>query len=131
MLLCLAIAVVVNFALGVLSSQSRPQLGSRRAHAQISVLAGLALLAFAVNAFLDRFGEELQSSTLLDGLTYTGDKAQITAHTVVAVIAALTAVMFFVYARRPGWRIPITSSILMVVSSLIVGVAYPSVVQYF
>ena len=131
MLLCLAIAVVVNFALGVLSSQNRPQLGSRRAHAQISVLAGLALVAFAVNAYLDRFGEELQSSTLLDGLTYTGDKAQITAHTVVAVIAALTAVMFFVYARRPGWRIPVTSAILMVVSSLIVGVAYPSVVQSF
>ncbi len=131
MLLCLAIAVVVNFALGVLSSQNRPQLGSRRAHAQISIIAGLALLAYAVNAYLDRYGEELQSSTLLDGLTYTGDKAQITAHTVVAVIAALTAVMFFVYARRPGWRIPVTSSILMVVSSLIVGVVYPSVVQSF
>jgi hypothetical protein len=131
LLLCLAIAVVVNFGMGVLNAQNRPALGTRRAHAQISVLAGLALLAYAVNAFLDRFGEELQSSTLLDGLTYTGDHAQITAHTVVAVIAALTAVMFFIYARRPGWRVPITAAILMVVSSLIVGVAYPSVVQSF
>jgi uncharacterized membrane protein (UPF0182 family) len=131
LLLCLGIAVVVNFAMGVLNAQNRPALGTRRAHAQISVLAGLTLVSFAISAYLDRFGEELQSSTLLDGLTYTGDHAQITAHTVVAVIAALTAVMFFVYARRPGWRVPITASILMVVSSLIVGVAYPSVVQSF
>ncbi len=131
LLLCLAIAVVVNFAMGVLNAQNRPALGTRRAHAQISVLAGLTLLSFSVGAYLDRFGEELQSSTLLDGLTYTGDHAQITAHTVVAVILLLTAIMFFVYARRPGWRIPITAAILMVVSSLIVGVAYPSVVQSF
>ena len=131
LLLCLGIALVVNFAMGVLNAQSRPALGTRRAHSQISVLAGLTLLSFAVSAYLDRFGEELQSSTLLDGLTYTGDHAQITAHTVVAVIAMLTAVMFFVYARRPGWRVPITASILMIVSSLIVGVAYPSVVQSF
>jgi len=131
LLLCLGIALVVNFAMGVLNAQSRPALGTRRAHSQISVLAGLTLLSFGVSAYLDRFGEELQSSTLLDGLTYTGDHAQITAHTVVAVIAMLTAVMFFVYARRPGWRVPITASILMIVSSLIVGVAYPSVVQSF
>ena len=129
--LCLAIAFVLNFAMGVLSSQSRPALGTRRAHAQISVLAGLTLLSFGVSAYLDRFGEELQSSTLLDGLTYTGDHAQITAHTVVAVICLLTAVTFFVYARRPGWRVPVTAAILMVVSSLIVGVAYPSAVQSF
>ncbi|HSN12015.1 MAG TPA: UPF0182 family protein, partial [Propionibacteriaceae bacterium] len=131
LLLCLAIAVVVNFAMGVLSTQSRPALGTRRAHAQISVLAGLALVSYSVSAFLDRYGEELQSSTLLDGLTYTGDHAQVTAHTVVSVIALLTAVMFFVYARRPGGRVPVTSAILMVVSSLIVGVAYPSMVQSF
>ncbi|MHB1007866.1 MAG: UPF0182 family membrane protein [Propionibacteriaceae bacterium] len=131
LLLCLAIAVVVNFATGVLSTENRPALGTRRAHAQISVLAGLALLSYSVSAFLDRFGEELQSSTLLDGLTYTGDKAQVTAHTVVSVIALLTAVAFFVYARRPGWRVPVTSAILMVVSSLIVGVVYPSMVQSF
>lgn len=131
LLLCLAIAVVVNFATGVLSTENRPALGTRRAHAQISVLAGLALLSYSVSAFLDRFGEELQSSTLLDGLTYTGDKAQVTAHTVVSVIALLTAVAFFAYARRPGWRVPVTSAILMVVASLIVGVAYPSMVQSF
>ncbi|MBI4901078.1 MAG: UPF0182 family protein [Actinobacteria bacterium] len=131
LLLCLAIAVVVNFAMGVLSAQTRPGLGNRRAHQQISVLAGLALVSYGVSAYLDRFGEELQSSSLLDGLTYTGDHAQITAHTVVAVISLLTAIAFFVYSRRPGWRIPVTSAILMVVSSIIVGVVYPSVVQSF
>ena len=47
------------------------------------------------------------------------------------MISVLTAVLFFVYSRRPGWRIPITAAILMVVSSLIVGVAYPSFVQSF
>lgn len=130
-LLCLAIAVVMTFALGLLSSQGKPGAASLRAHAQISTLAGLALLTYGVDAFLDRYSEELQSSGLLDGLTYTGDKAQITAHTVVAVISVLTAVLFFVYSRRPGWRIPVTAAILMVVSSLIVGVAYPSVVQSF
>ena len=131
LLLCLAIAVVMNFALGLLTSQGKPGVGNIRAHSQISLLAGLALISYGIDAFLDRYSEELQSSTLLDGLTFTGDKAQITAHTVVAVISVLTAVLFFVYSRRPGWRIPITAAILMVVSSLIVGVAYPSFVQSF
>ncbi len=131
LLLCLAIAVVMNFALGLLTAQGKPGAGNIRAHAQISTLAGLALISYGIDAFLDRYGEELQSSSLLDGLTFTGDRAQITAHTVVAMISFLTAVLFFVYARRPGWRIPITAAILMVVSSLIVGVAYPSFVQSF
>lgn len=131
LLLCLGIAIVLNFAMGLLNSQSRVAAGSRRAHMQISVLAGLVLLSYSASAFLDRFGEELQSSTLLDGLTYTGDNAKITSHTVVAVIALLTAIAFFAFSRRPGWRIPIVSAILMVVTSLIIGVAYPAVIQSF
>ncbi len=131
-LLCLAIAVVMNFALGLLTNQGKPGAASLRAHSQISIIAGLALITYGIDSFLDRYSEELQSSSgLFDGLTYTGDKAQVTAHTVVAVISVLTAVLFFVYARRPGWRIPVTAAILMVVSSLIVGVAYPGVVQSF
>lgn len=131
--ICVIAAAVVHFALGALTAGGgRPGGRSRGAHAQISVLIGLWLLAYGVDNLLDRYGLVLSDgSGLLDGMTFTDEHARLNASMVVAVIAFITAVLFFVNAVRPGWRLPVVSVVLMVVSSLIVGLAYPAVVQSF
>lgn len=131
--ICAVCALVVHFALGMLTPGSgRPGRTARRAHAQISVLIGLWLVVFGVDNLLDRYGLVLGSgSGLLDGMTYTDEHSRLTAATVVAAIAFITAVLFFWNAVRPSWSLPIASVVLMVVSSLIVGLAYPAVIQSF
>lgn len=131
--ICVVCALVVHFALGMLTpgnGQSRRTV--RKAHAQISVLLGLWLVVFGVENLLDRYGLTLSSSSgLLDGMSYTDDHSRLTSAMVVAVIAFITAGLFFWNAVRPRWNLPIAAVVLMVVSSLIVGLAYPAVVQSF
>ncbi len=133
LILCAILAGVAHFALGMLTFGGvRPQGTARGAHAHISILVGLALVAYGFDQILDRYGLAVgNTSGLLDGMTYTDDHSRLTSLAVVAAIAFITAALFFVNAGRPSWRLPIASAILMVVTSLIVGIAYPAAVQQF
>ena len=104
---------------------------ARAAHVQIGILLGLISIGYGLSKLLDRYGILVRSGQLLDGLTYTADHAQLTANLVLAVIAFLTAVLFFATAAGRTWRLPLISVSLVVVSSLIIGLAYPAIVQSF
>ncbi len=124
-------AATVHFALGSLTTSRSMPRPVRGAHAQLSILLGLALVSYGIEQLLDRYGLVFSSNGLLDGLTYTDDHARANAMIVVAVAAFITAALFFGNALRPSWRLPIASVVLMVITSLIVGLVYPGIVQQF
>jgi uncharacterized membrane protein (UPF0182 family) len=131
--LCALVAVVGHFLKGSFFADDGTgrRVTSRAAHLHIGVLLGLITLGYAVTKLLDRYGILVTSGALLDGLTYTSDHARVSANLILAIIAGLTAVLFFATAAGRGWRLPIISVVLVVVSSIIIGVVYPLIVQSF
>jgi uncharacterized membrane protein (UPF0182 family) len=126
-----AIAVLGHFALGTLAAPSRQRrrVTSHAAHRHIAILLAAFFVVYGLSHLLDRYGQLLTAGDLIDGLTYTGDKAQIGANLIMACICFLTAALFLYSCVRPGWTVPITSVVLMLVTSLIIGLIYPAVVQ--
>jgi uncharacterized membrane protein (UPF0182 family) len=122
-----------HFALGTLAAPGRGQkrVTSPSAHRHVAVTLALFFVVYGLSKFLDRYGQLLASGDLFDGLTYTGDKAQIGANLIMAVVSGLTAALFLYACVRTGWLVPITSVVLMVVTSIIVGMIYPAAVQAF
>jgi uncharacterized membrane protein (UPF0182 family) len=125
-----ALAAFGHFVLGSLAAPGQgKRVTTKAAHRHLAVLLGLFFLVYAGNKLLDRYGELLTQGTLLDGLTYTGDKARIGANLIMACVSLLTALLFFYSCVKPGWTLPVTSVVLMVVTSLIIGMIYPAIVQ--
>ncbi|MDR0959580.1 MAG: UPF0182 family protein [Propionibacteriaceae bacterium] len=135
MIVCGIIAVIGHFLLGGLFAPLNGPTGRRvttkAAHRHISIMAALVLIGYGLSKLLDRYGLLVTSGQLLDGLTYTGDHSRVIANLVIAVIAFFSAVLFVVAIWRAGWRLPVTSVVLMVASSVVIGMIYPSFVQSF
>ncbi|GAA1727984.1 UPF0182 family protein [Microbacterium paludicola] len=104
---------------------------SKAARIQLAVIAGVYLLVQAASLFLDRFKTLVEVDGRITGPAYTGVNAVIPGQTIMAVVAALVAVLFFVTAVIGRWRYPLIATALLVVTSLVVGVGYPWAVQTF
>ena len=130
--LCAIIALVGHFLNGsFFADVNGKRSTSKGAHIHIGVLLGLITIGYGASKLLDRYGLLMNSGRLLDGLTFTLDHAQLTANLVLAIIAGLTAILFFATAFGRGWRLPLVSVALVVVSSLVIGGVYPAIVQSF
>ncbi|MDK6486560.1 UPF0182 family protein, partial [Streptococcus agalactiae] len=57
--------------------------------------------------------------------------AALPANTILAVISALIAILFFVAAFKGTWRLPVAGLVVLVVSSLVIGFGYPMLMQRF
>ncbi|MDO5495188.1 MAG: UPF0182 family protein [bacterium] len=97
----------------------------------LAILAALLMVVGAVNLWLDRYSSLLNDGDRFSGAGFTAVNASIPGSAILAGIALVVAVLFLVAAVRGDWRIPVTGLALMVVSSLVVGVAYPAIVQRF
>jgi len=134
LILCMVMAVITHYVYGGLRLQGSPPRTSRAAHIQISVIAGLFMLLKAVAYWLDRYGLAVKGEALVDGFTglkYRDVNAVLPAKEILAVIALVCAVLFFVNAWRQGWVLPLIGGGLLAVSALIIGGLYPAIVQQF
>jgi uncharacterized membrane protein (UPF0182 family) len=68
---------------------------------------------------------------LFTGISYTADKATVTAKMILAIIAAICALLFFVNAVLRRWMVPTIGLILLQLSAIVLGLVYPGAVQYF
>jgi uncharacterized membrane protein (UPF0182 family) len=102
------------------------------ARVQLSVTAGLFVVILAVDYFFERY--ELLFSTrnsLFDGATYTDLNAVLPAKLILMFIAAFCAVAFFVGAFVRNLQLPAIAIVLLILSSILVGWAWPTVLQQF
>lgn len=129
---CLVLSTLVAVVVHYLSGGLRLERGARSttgAQVHLSVLIGSVLLVFATLRIFDRYGLQVTSGQLLTGIGYTDDNVRITAQLILAVITVVCAVLFFVNAVMRRWMIPVASVVLLILSSLILGLIYPAVVQ--
>jgi uncharacterized membrane protein (UPF0182 family) len=104
---------------------------SNAARAHLGILIGIFMLLKAAAYWLDRYAVTLSTDDKVDGVTYKDINALIPGQTILVWVSLICAVLFFISAFRKGFTLAITSLVLFIATSLIVGSAYPAFVQSF
>lgn len=106
---------------------------SRSARIQLAIIVALYMLALGVSIWLGQYASLAMTSQgfLATGAGYTEVNATIPGAQIMAGIAGLVALFFIVTAIIGRWRIAIVGTALLIAASLVVGVAYPAIVQRF
>jgi uncharacterized membrane protein (UPF0182 family) len=127
-----AAALVTHYIFGGIRLTGRAGQVSGAARAQLAVLAGVFVLLKAVAYLLDRY--ELmfsQRSNIFTGATYTDLNAVMPAKLILLFISVICAAAFFAAVFRRNLQLPAIATVLLVLSSVLVGAAWPQVLQQF
>lgn len=125
-------ALLTHYLFGGLRLAGRGGQLSGPARVQLGVLAGVFVLLKAVAYFLDRY--ELmfsQRNPLFTGASYTDLNAVLPAKIILMCIAVICAVAFFVGAVLRNLQLPAIAIVLLLLSSILVGAAWPVVLEQF
>jgi uncharacterized membrane protein (UPF0182 family) len=125
LLVCLLVTAVVSYLYGAVRVGQRELRISKSARIQVAVLAGLYLLVQGVSLWLDRYKTLTQTGDRITGATYVDVNATIPGQTILAIAAVIVAALFFLTAIIGRWRFPLIATALLIVSSIVLGVAYP------
>nr|WP_275042275.1 UPF0182 family protein [Nocardiopsis ganjiahuensis] len=125
-------AVIVHYLYGGVRLQNDSgQRATPAARVHLSVLLGLFVLLRAGSYWLDRYGLVFSDRGYTFGASYTDVNAVKTALTILTVISVICAILFFANIAFKNTMIPVASLGLLVLSGVVVGVAYPALVQNF
>ena len=126
-------AAATGFLYGAISVNGREVRISRVMRIHIAVLGVVYFALQAVSLWLRQFETLVSASPgfLAFGAGFTEVNATIPARAILAGIAALVAVLFLITAIIGRWRPAIVGTGLFVVSSLLIGSAYPGIIQRF
>ncbi len=126
------VALITHYIFGGIRLTGRAGQVSAAARAELAVLAGVFVLLKAVAYYLDRY-ELLYSdrSALFTGATYTDLNAVMPAKLILLFISIICAAAFFVAVFRRNLQLPAIATVLLVLSSVLVGAAWPQVLQQF
>ena len=132
-LLSLIGSVLTHYVFGGLRLQTPGQKLSAAARVQLSVLLGLFLALKAVAYWLDRYGIVYsdRGEPVFTGASYTDVNALLVPKTILVFVAAVCAIAFFANIFVRNFLLPAGALVLLLVSSLVIGVAYPAIVQQF
>jgi uncharacterized protein len=126
------VALIAHYVFGGIRLTGRAGQVSPAARAQLAILAGVFVLLKAVAYYLDRY--ELlysQRNANFTGATYTDLNAVMPAKLILLFISIICAAAFFVAVFRRNLQLPAIAVVLLVLSSVLVGAAWPAVLQQF
>nr|WP_268644032.1 UPF0182 family protein [Nocardiopsis sp. EMB25] len=125
-------AVIVHYLYGGVRLQNDSgQRATPAARVHLSVLLGVFVLLRAGSYWLDRYGLVFSDRGYTFGASYTDVNAVKTALMILTVISVICAVLFFANIYFKNTMVPMASLGLLVLSAVLVGVAYPEIVQRF
>jgi uncharacterized membrane protein (UPF0182 family) len=131
-LLALVGSLVTNYVFGGLRLQTPGQKLTPAARVQISVLLGLFVALKALAYWLDRYGLVYSDrGDVFTGASYTDVNALLVPKTILVVVAIVCALAFFANIFFRNFLLPAAALVLLLISSLVIGVAYPAIVQQF
>jgi len=125
-------SLVTHYLFGGLRLAGRGARLTKAARVQLAVLAGTFVLIKAVAYFFDRY--ELLSSNRnpqFTGASYTDLHAVLPAKLILLCIAVICAGAFFAGVVLRDLRVPALATALLVLSSILVGAAWPAILQQF
>ena len=125
-------AVLGHFVYGGIAwGQERGLDVTRAARRHLGILAAIYVLLLGAGHWFQRYDLLTAHHSRFDGASYTDVKAILPAQTILAIASVVVAALFFVWAARADWRIPAIGAGLMILSTLVVGSAYPWAIQQF
>ena len=131
-LLSLIGSLLTHYVFGGLRLQTPGQKLSGAARVQLSVLLGLFLALKSAAYWLDRYGTVYsRRGEVFTGASYTDVNALLVPKTILVFVAAVCAVAFFANIFFRNFLLPAGALVLLLVSSVVIGVAYPAIVQQF
>src|ERR687886_2279982 len=131
-ILALIGSLLTHYVFGGLRLQTPGQKLTGAAMVQLSVLLGLFVALKAVAYWLDRYALVYSNrGGLFTGASYTDVNALLPAKTILVFAAAVCAIAFFANIVVRNFRLPAAALVLLLISSLVIGVAYPAIVQQF
>jgi uncharacterized membrane protein (UPF0182 family) len=102
------------------------------ARVQLAILVGLFVLLKAVEYFFDRYNLLMSDrNELFTGATYTDLAAVLPAKWILLSISVFVAIAFFVGAFLRNVQLPAIALVLLLLSGILVGVAWPAVLEQF
>jgi hypothetical protein len=126
------VAAIVHYTMGGLRFSGPRRGGSTAAQAHLSILVGLAVLVKGFSYWFDQYALAIErSNRLFTGIFYTADKATVTAKMILAIIAGICALLFLANAVLRRWMVPTIGLVLLLLSTIVLGLVYPGAVQYF
>jgi uncharacterized membrane protein (UPF0182 family) len=99
--------------------------------AHLSVLAGVIIASRAFDYWLQIYELNFSPRGQVTGASFTDVNAQLPAFRILIVLALATAVALLLNIRFKGWRLPAIAIGVWVAASLLVGEAYPALIQQF
>jgi len=131
-LVSLAAAAAVHYVYGGLRLHPAGGHATAAARAHLLTLAGMFVLLKAAAYWLDRYGIDFSGhGVVATGASYADVSAVLPAKTVLAVISALCALLFFAGAASRATMLPAVGFGLLVLSAILLGGIYPAAVQQF
>jgi uncharacterized membrane protein (UPF0182 family) len=131
-ILALIGSLLTHYVFGGLRLQTPGQKLSSAARVQISVLLGIFVALKAVAYWLDRYGLVYSDrGEVFTGASYTDVNALLVPKTILVFVAAVCAIAFFANIVVRNFLLPAAALVLLLISSLVIGVAYPAIVQQF
>ncbi|WP_218859746.1 UPF0182 family membrane protein [Petropleomorpha daqingensis] len=131
-LLALIGSLLTHYIFGGLRLQTPGQKLTGAARVQISVLLGLFVALKAVAYWLDRYGLVYSDrGDVFTGASYTDVNALLVPKGILTAVAIVCAIAFFANIFFRNFLLPAAALVLLLISSLVIGVAYPAIVQQF
>lgn len=128
--LCLAASLIVSYLYGTIRLLPRPH-ASKQARLQTGILAALVSLFIGMNYWIGRYELLTQQGSSVDGALYSDINATLPAHSILAVVSVLVALLFVIAAFRGTWRLPTIGVAVTIVSAIVIGGIYPALIQQF
>lgn len=130
--LAFVVGLITHYVFGGIRLTGRAGQVSTAARAQLAALAGIFVLLKAVAYWFDRF-ELLFSdrSDIFTGATYTDLNAVMPAKLILLFISIICAAAFFAAVFRRNLQLPAIATVLLILSSVLIGAAWPQVLQQF
>ncbi|MDQ2587257.1 UPF0182 family protein [Saccharothrix yanglingensis] len=125
-------AVVAHYLFGGIRLAGRGGQLSGPARAHLAIVAGVFILLKAVAYFFDRYQLLFSDrNDKFDGASYTDLNAVLPAKLILLFIAVFCAIAFFAGAVLRNLQLPAIATVLLVLSSILVGAAWPAVLEQF
>jgi hypothetical protein len=130
--LCFLLSLATHYIFGGVRLTGRAGQISVAARAQLAVLAGIFVLLKAVAYWLDRYYLLFSTrSEVFSGASYTDINAVLPAKLILLFISVICAAAFFLAVFRHNLQLPSIAVALLVLSSVLVGAAWPAVLEQF
>ncbi len=123
--------LIVHLLYGGIKFNGRASTFSKAARIQLAVLAAVFMVVLGLSIWIGQYETMTSASGLYTGATYSDVNASIPAAQILTAIAFVVALLYLSVAVIAKWRLAVLGTALMLVCAVLLGGAWPGLVQTF